>query len=454
MYSNKILRVLKGKKIKVGDRIRLIKDKGVYEGILMPRIKMGNKDSLIIKLKSGYNIGIEFDNKTRIERLGKGRKLGVIPKLKIKRKKKLPNVSMVATGGTIGTHVDYKTGGVFMCRSPEEILSTTPELMNIIDLKNTHRPFTLASEDMTYKHWQEMAKLVAKELNSGCRGVIVTHGTDTLHYSGAALSFMLRNLSKPVALVGAQRSPDRGSFDGSINLICASYFTGYSDIGEVALVMHGTSNDNYCLVNRGTRVRKLHTSRRDAFQSVNEKPIAKIWTNGKIEKTGIEYTKFEDKKVVVDHKFEPKVALLKAFPNSDPSIIGWYLDKKYKGLIIEGTGLGHVPTGESGIEMGKFDPKMSWIPYIKKAIDRGVTVVMTSQTIFGRVHPYVYKNLRLVSETGAIYAEDMLTEVALVKLSWVLGHTKKKEKIREMMLTPLAREINPRTDLNSVVKSV
>jgi len=272
MYSDKVLRILKRKKIKVGDRIRIKKGRETFEGILMPRIEMGDKDSLIVKLKSGYNVGIEFDKTLKIERIGKGKKLGVIPKLKIKRKKKLPDVSMIATGGTIGTHVDYKTGGVFMCRSPAEILSTTPELGNIIDLTSTHRPFTIASEDITYREWQKMAKLIAKELNSDCRGVIVTHGTDTLHYSAAALSFMLKGLSKPVAFVGAQRSPDRGSFDGSMNLICASHFTGYSDIGEVCLIMHGTSSDNFCLINRGTRVRKLHTSRRDAFQAVNEKP--------------------------------------------------------------------------------------------------------------------------------------------------------------------------------------
>jgi len=446
MYSQKILRVLKKKKIKVNDRIRLTKDKRVYEGILMPRIEMGDKDSIIIKLKNGYNVGIEFDKKTTIERLGKGRKLGVIPKLKIKRKRKLPDVSMIATGGTIGTHVDYKTGGVYMCRTPEEILSTTPELGNIIELTSTHRPFTLASEDLTYRDWQKMAKMIAKELNSGCRGVIVTHGTDTLHYSTAAMSFMLRGLSKPVAFVGAQRSPDRGSFDGSMNLICASHFTGYSDIGEVCLIMHGSSNDDLCLVNRGTRVRKLHASRRDAFQPVNEKPLARVWKNGKIEKTGIEHTKFEDKKVVSDVKWESKVALIKAFPNSNPAIIDWYINKRYKGLVIEGFGLGHVPTST----LRKQD---SWLPNIKNAINKGLNVVMTSQTIFGRVHPYVYRNLRLVSEAGVIYGEDMLAEVALVKLSWVLGHTNKKEKIKEMMLTPFAHEINPRTDLNSVVKS-
>jgi len=180
---------------------------------------------------------------------------------------------------------------------------------------------------------------------------------------------------------------------------------------------------------------------------VNEKPLARVWMDGRMKKTGFEYTKFEDKKVVPDVKWEPKVALIKAFPNSDPIIIDWYVNKKYKGLVIEGFGLGHVPTST-------LRKKDSWLPHIKSAIKERLNIVMTSQTIFGRVHPYVYRNLRLVSEAGAIYGEDMLSEVAYVKLSWVLGHTNKKEKVKEMMLTPFAHEINPRTDLNSVVESM
>ncbi|MBD3155480.1 MAG: Glu-tRNA(Gln) amidotransferase subunit GatD [Candidatus Aenigmarchaeota archaeon] len=447
MYSKEIRELLEKKGVEVGNKVKVTKNEETYEGILMPRIEMGDPNSLIIKLENGYNIGLEFDDMVKIKKLGEGPKLGIVPELRVKREKKLPDVSMIATGGTIGTHVDYKTGGVYMCRSPEQILSTAPEIGTIIDLKNTFRPFTLASEDLTYNEWKKMARLIANELNSGCHGVIVTHGTDILHYSAAAMSFMLRNLTKPVAFVGAQRSPDRGSFDGSMNLICASHFTGYSDVGEVCLVMHGSSNDDHCLVHRGTRVRKFHTSRRDAFQSVNEKPLMKVWKNGKMEKVGVKYEKFDDRKVEVDDKWEPKVALIKAAPNSDPSIINWYIDKKYKGLVLEGFGLGHVPTST----LKKED---SWLPMIKKAIEEGISVVMTSQTIFGRVHPYVYRNLRMVSELGTIYAEDMLTEVTLVKLSWVLGHTKEKEKVKEMMLTSYAHEITPRTPLDSTVKTI
>jgi glutamyl-tRNA(Gln) amidotransferase subunit D len=218
-------------------------------------------------------------------------------------------------------------------------------------------------------------------------------------------------------------------------------------------VMHGTSNDDYCLINRGTRVRKLHSSRRDAFKPVNQRSLAKIWADGKMEMSGIDYRKFDEREVEANTSWEPKVALIKVFPNSDPSVIDWYLEKKYRGLVIEGFGLGHVPTGRSGTDVFGFDPKLSWIPHIKKAVESGVTVMITSQTIFGRVHPFVYKNLRILGDTGAIFSGDMLTETALIKLSWVLGQTEDKEKIREMMLTSFANELSPRTDLNSFVRS-
>jgi glutamyl-tRNA(Gln) amidotransferase subunit D len=309
-----------------------------------------------------------------------------------------------------------------------------------------HRPFTLASEDMNHSHWQQIAELAAKELNKGRRGVIVTHGTDTLHFTAAALSFMLKNLSKPVAIIGAQRSPDRGSFDGILNLICGGYFVGHSNIGEVAVVMHGSSSDDFCLAHRGTKARKMHTSRRDAFRSINNLPLARIWPNGKIEVMNENHRKFEDRKVEADTSFEPKVAMVKFYPGSDPGIIDYYVDNDFKGIIIEATGLGHVATGESGTSENETIKSLSWIPHIKAAVDRGVVIVITSQTLYGRVHPFVYRNLRLLYEAGAVFGEDMLPETAYIKLGWLLGHEKNIEKVKNLMLTNLAGEISAETD--------
>ncbi|OGI15865.1 glutamyl-tRNA(Gln) amidotransferase subunit D [Candidatus Micrarchaeota archaeon RBG_16_49_10] len=446
MYSEQILAVLKKMKVKVGDRVNVTKGKEIFEGVLMPRIEVGDQDTLSIKLNSGYNVGLRFDRSVNIERVGDGPKLGSIPALKLKESKELPSISMISTGGTIGTHVDYKTGGVFMCRSPEEILSTAPEIQSIVNLKNIIRPFTLASEDMLPSDWQKMAELSAKELNKDVEGIIITHGTDVLHYTSYAMSFMLKNLTKPIAIVGAQRSPDRGSFDGAMNLICAAHFIGHSDVAEVCVVMHGSSNDDYCLAHRGTKVRKMHTSRRDAFRSINDIPLLKIWPNGKIETLNSNYRKKSKGKVVADTKFEPKVSLVKAYVGSDPEIIDWHVKRGFKGIVVEGTGLGHVPTGESGITKDPLRKKYSWIPHIKSAVDSGVAVVMTSQAMYGRVNPYVYRNLRLASNAGTIFGEDMLPEAAYVKLGWVLGHTKNLKKVRELMAQNLAGEINKRLD--------
>ena len=410
---------------------------------------MGDKGSIVLKLDNGYNIGIRFQKEMTLKKTGPSEKLGAIPTVKLRHTAGLPEISFIATGGTIGTHVDYRTGGVFMCRTPEEIIATAPEFENVVNLKGVHRPFTIASEDMNYTHWQQLAELIAKELNKGRRGVIVTHGTDTLHFTSAALSFMLKNLSKPVAVIGAQRSPDRGSFDGVLNLICGGYFVGHSSIGEVAVVMHGTSSDDFCFAHRGTKVRKMHSSRRDAFRSINDLPLARIWPNGKIEILNENHRKFEDRKVEADTAFEPKVAMVKFYIGSDPEIIDFYADKDYKGIIIEATGLGHVATGESGEAATEMMKNLSWIPHIKSAIDRGIVVVITTQTLYGRVHPFVYRNLRLLSETGAVFGQDMLPETAYIKLCWLLGHEKNPERVKELMAVNHVGEISAETDYRS-----
>jgi len=443
MYSKKIDSILKRKGIKIGSRVTLEKDGKVYEGLLMPKTEVGDPDCLVLKLDNGYNIGIEVRGSVKIAKSkDSGVKYGSYELGKIKKglikvdfDKKRPKVSMVATGGTVASRIDYKTGGVTGMMNPKEFLHNVPELANIINLKRIVCPFTKMSEDMGSEDWQTLAKTVARELNSGSKGVILTHGTDTLHFTSAALSFFLRGLTKPVVLLGSQRSSDRGSSDAGMNLICASHAAS-GGIAGVNVCMHGTMNDDYCILTRGTRVRKMHTSRRDAFRPINEPPLAKIWPNGRIEHTNRYYTPRQEGKVTPDLKFEPKVALIKTYPGSDPGIIDYYLGKKYKGFVIEGMGLGHVPTLA----------RKSWTAKIKKAVRKGIPVVVTSQTIYGRVNPNVYSNLRILyHESGAIPGEDMLSETAYVKLGWVLGHTKKPEKIREMMLTNYAGEITERT---------
>ena len=254
-------------------------------------------------------------------------------------------ISILGTGGTIASKIDYKTGGVYASFSPSDIVAQVPELKNIANIR-AREVMRIMSEDITPNDWKIIAREVAKELNSNSTGVIITHGTDTMHYTAAALSFMLRELKKPVVLVGAQRSSDRGSSDAFINLICASHFVAKSNVAEVCIVMHENMNDLACVAIRGCRARKMHTSRRDAFKPINDKPIARITPDGKIEMLSNNYRTCKNEKpyVILDDKIEEKVALIKMYPGVDARIIDFYIRNGYKGFVIEATGLGHVST--------------------------------------------------------------------------------------------------------------
>ncbi|MGC8885108.1 MAG: Glu-tRNA(Gln) amidotransferase subunit GatD [Candidatus Nanoarchaeia archaeon] len=422
------------KSFDVGDKVIVKTKDQIYEGLVMPSLEKA-KDYLILKLKSGYNLGIKLGPDVVIKKVSeaeKVEKLGIKPPIN----PKLPSISIIATGGTITSKVDYVTGAVEPLIKPEELLLATPELLDIVNIKRLLSPFSIWSEDMTWVEWQKIANYVAEELNKeDVIGVLVTHGTDTLHYTAAALSFMLKNLNKPVALVGGQRSSDRGSFDGAQNLICAGHYLK-SNISEVAIVMHATSEDDFCFAIRGTNVRKMHTSRRDTFRPINELPLAKIWPSGKFEILNKNYktrNEIKNEKVIADTKFEPKIALLKYFPGADPEILNFFVEKKYKGIIVEATGLGHVSTNPK-------QPK-NWLAAIKSAIEAGLFIGFVPQCIYGRLDPYVYSSGRMLLDAGVTYLGNMLAETAFVKLGWVLGHTKNIDEIKTQMTTNIAGEL-------------
>ncbi len=444
MYSRVVLEALKKIGAEEGDSIRLFSPSRSYEGVLLPS-PQEDSSVLVLKLKNGYNVGVSFEAGSSLEKLPVEKKRpGAIPKVVLPPSRN-PGISILACGGTIGTHVDYATGGVFMSRAPEEVLGTTPELGAAVRIEEMASPFTLASEDMQPWHWRTLAEEAARLLNrSETRGIVVTHGTDTLHFTASVLSFMLQGLGKPVAVVGAQRSPDRGSFDGRMNLLCAAYYAGYSDFGEVAAVMHGSASDDFCYAHRGTKVRKMHTSARAAFQSVNDAPLAKIHPDGKIEPLNSRYRKRSDSQVTVDARFEEKTALLKLFPNASPELLDFLVQKGYRGVVLEAFALGHVPTGKSGTQMGHFDESRSWIPAVKRAVGAGMVVAVTSQSLYGRVSPTVYRNLRLLSGAGATFCRDLLPETAYVKLACALGRANGPAAARALLLENWAFEYNDR----------
>ena len=412
---------------KEGDIVRIITKDEEFQGILMPRPDLLDKNITVIKLDNGYNIGIEKKKIKKIE-LVKAYKETKPKKIKLKKNPKLPTITIISTGGTISSRIDYKTGGVHADYTAEDFVAMCPELQNIANIRAKQLMLKM-SEDFNSKDWVTIAKAVKKELEHS-DGIVITQGTDTLHYTTSALSFFIKNLKKPVVVTAAQRSIDRGSSDAFMNLVCAVKAAA-SDIAEVMSCLHGTTNDDYCLLIKGTKVRKMHTSRRDAFRPINDLPIAKVFPS-KIEKI-LEYNKKSAGTCELDAKFEEKTALIYVYPGMNPEVIDYYVKKGYKGLVIAATALGHVPT----------EGKNSIIPNLKKAIDKKVAIVIASQTLYGRVHPYVYTNLRKLSiEVKSIFVEDMLPETAYVKLGWALAH---KENTKELMLTNIAGELTTRS---------
>lgn len=417
-------------KPKAGDKVRIVKKEGeTVEGTLMPRPEILEKGIIVLKLSNGYNIGIEEE---------KIKEIILVEEYHQKQKQKreltsnleLPTISILSTGGTISSKIDYRTGGTIADYDASDFVAMLPELESIANLK-AKKIASVMSEDFTAQDWIQIAKEVAKELET-VDGVVLTMGTDTLHFMTAALSFLLKDLSKPVIVTAAQRSIDRGSTDAFMNLVCAVRAATKTDIAEVVSCMHGTTNDDYCLLIRGTKVRKMHTSRRDAFRPINDSPIAKIHFDGKIEITNPNYKKRTEGKTGVYEKFEEKTAIVQVYPGMEGEVIDFYTNKGYKGIVLSATALGHVPK--------------KIYKNIENATKKGVIIVIATQTLYGRVHPLVYSALRMLSmELGCVFAEDMMPEVAYVKLGWALGQTKDSEKIKELMLMNIAGEITTRS---------
>ncbi len=439
MYGGLVKELLDKKGLKIGDfaQIEFGNSKEIVK--ILPNSEFTEKDILVAKLENGYNFGIAVDEINNIEKVQYKEKSDDFTEPEspsIELGKNLPKVSIIYTGGTIGSKLDYRTGGVYMLLKPEELIANVPELSSIAMVHPIHL-FSVASEDMTYLEWQQIARTVADEIKNGSRGVVITIGTDTMHYVASALSFMLKDLNAPVVLTGSQRSSDRGSSDAFMNLICSVRIAAESDIAEVGICMHKSSSDDYCQFIRGTKARKMNTSRRDAFRPINDLPIAHLGVKGEIYYDS-DYNKIKNDKKEIDlaDKFDEMVALLKVYPNSDPDIINYYKAKGYNGIIIEGTGLGHTPVS------GK--PEKSYLKNIKEAIDSGMIIGMTSQCLYGRVNSKVYTNLRLLSNAGVIYCEDMTPETAYVKLGWLLGNYSKSEA-KKLLDKNIVGEIKDRT---------
>lgn len=435
-YRGKAAEALRRARVSVGDNIRITKGNQIYEGTLFPRSEYADDRHIVIKLRNGYNVGIQWSNGTVIEFMSKGEKPQFTSPPRPEERPKLPRVSIMSTGGTIASRVDYRTGAVQPALTAEDLYCFVPEISDIarIDAKILCSEF---SENIGPNHWRDMAQATATELKNGAEGVVFSHGTDTMGYTAAALSFALRNLSSPAVLVGAQRSSDRPSSDAAPNLIAATAIAARASFAEVVVAMHEASSDEYVTIHRGTRVRKCHTSARDAFRTMDPEPLGRFDLRNLHLEVFAETFQSRDpsKSVEVVADFEEKVALLKFHPNFNPAVIDWYQEKEYRGLVLEGTGLGHVGRA-------CFEP-------LKRALGSGLLVGMTSQCIWGAVDMNVYETGRDLLAMGIISLGDMIPETAYVKMMWVLGQTTDLAKAREMMMTNVTGEASQRRLLQS-----
>ena len=307
-----------------------------------------NDDTLMIKLESGYNAGFQTLEIKNIKTLGESKNVGKAKTIEIKKNPALPTIAVLHTGGTIASRVNYSTGGTYASFDVTDLVTMFPELTTIANIESVFVS-NIMSEDMTIKDFQKISNAVSEQIKKGVRGVIIGHGTDMFGYSAAALAFELENCPIPVLVVGAQRSSDRGSSDAAMNLICAATFITKTNFKGVGACMHHTSNDTQCAIMQATKIRKMHTSRRDAFKTINDTPIALVdyrtkeisWIK---DKTQYEHAKGEFKLL---NKFEEKVGILKMHPLVSEKELDFYKKEKYAGLIIEGTGLGHTPIREN-----------------------------------------------------------------------------------------------------------
>ena len=422
-YDGNSLEFLKTNKISIGDSVKILADI-TYSGIVMPRYEHSDDKHIVLKLKSGYNIGLEIAKIEKVEKNPTPEKI-VEKSERVVKNEKLPNILLLSTGGTIASKIDYRTGSVTPVLTAEELNSSVPELSKIANI-DTKVLFSEYSENIMPEHWLKIAQTVNGYLNSDYSGIIIAHGTDTMHYTSSYLSFSLAGFPIPVALVGSQRSSDRASSDAALNLIGAAKFLTECKTNGIYIVMHQDENDETVACHIGTRVRKNHTSKRGAFQTVGNDPAFLI-VNGEIH-SNMKDGFFTTSKYSPKIKINEKVALVKYYPGYDPNMLKNIIDAGYRAIIFEGTGLGHV---------GK-----SMYPAVKMADEKGIFMGMTSQCIDGRVRMTVYESGRDLLDLGIIPLENMIPEIALVKAMWATGNTENREEVKEIMLNRIASEFS------------
>ena len=404
-----------------------------FEGVILPRSETFDDLHVVLKLKTGYNVGVHVDRIDSIEELGFKEAIYKIPEKAFPVTPDLPNVTLLGTGGTIASRLDYRTGAVIPAFTPGELYGAVPELADLCNL-TTRKIFGVFSENMSWVEYVTLAEAVGEAIEGGADGIVIGHGTDTMGHTASVLSFMVQNSPVPIVVVGSQRSSDRPSSDAALNLIHAVSAAARGDIAEVQICMFGPTSDRYGLLHRGTRCRKMHSSYRSAFRTIGDIPLKIVDRDGFTTINPDYLPRDHSRKVRIDTLHDDRVTILYYYPGMKPDLVDALVEKGYRGIVIAGTGLGHV--------------NKPLFPALKRAIDQGVHVVMTVQTLWGFAQMYVYDTGRDLLDVGVVPLDNMLPETALMKLGWVLGHTDEHDEVMAMMRNPISHEISEREPHN------
>jgi len=332
-------------------------------------------------------------------------------------------ICLITTGGTISSIYDEQTQALRPGLAIDELLDRLPKRMGNIEVIKREL-YQLDSANAQPHHWQTLAgaiKEVSEEIDD-LRGIVISHGTDTMTYASAAISFMIQDFGRPIVFTGAQIPASIPWSDGPRNLLDAMRVAAFGDLGETVIVFNGE-------IHRATRTKKVRVNSYDAFDSVDPSPI------GILAREIVLYEGRKKRDVTLipryDTRLDDRVFLLKVFPGIPSQTLAKIMDMGYHGIIIEGFGSGNIPTDENALTGG-----------ILQAIDQGCFVVISSQCAFGQADLSIYEVGRAAMEVGAMSAFDMTSEAALVKLAWVLGHSRDSERVQEMMSISYVGEVS------------
>lgn len=420
--------------VRVWSDVQVVNSAGShFEGVILPRSETFDDLHIVLKMPNGYNVGIHVDRVESIEEVGFKKAVYKIPEKEFPVTPNLPSVTLLGTGGTIASRLDYRTGAVIPAFTPGELYGAVPELADICNL-TTKKIFGVFSENMGWPQYVALAEAVGKEIENGADGIVIGHGTDTMGHTAAVLSFMVQDSPVPIVVVGSQRSSDRPSSDAALNLIHAVRSAAYGEIAEVQICMFGPTSDRYGLLHRGTRCRKMHSSYRSTFRTVGDIPLCRVSRDRFDLLTPDFLPRDPSRQVRIDTAHDDRVTMIYYYPGMKPDVVDAMVDAGYRGIVIAGTGLGHV--------------NKPLFPALERAREKGVHVVMTVQTLWGYAQMYVYDTGRDLLDLGVVPLDNMLPETALMKLGWVLGHTDDSEEVMRMMRATVNHEITEREPHN------